>query len=139
LPAGELTLDVVVTAGDLAILVDLVLWTSPGAVEVGLDGHVGGGGVECAGVGWGDGRSVAEGVEEVLRGLLEHFGEWRGCFSQYPAAGLPHRSLLLTRAQRQRRDLSLDSRQAQRFGSASGKNQLVPSVLAAGEGGDGSR
>ena len=42
----QLTLDLLVLLGNLAILVDGKLRTSPRAVEVALDGHVGGRGVE---------------------------------------------------------------------------------------------
>ena len=85
----QLTLDVVITVGDLAVLVDSVVRASPGDVEVSLDNHVCGSCVEVAGVRWFDGCGLADGVEEVL---LEHIVEVRGsCFSMNPAMPAPPR------------------------------------------------
>jgi len=85
----QLTLDVVVTVGYLAILVDRVVRAGPRHVEVGLDSHICGSCVEVAGVGWFDGCGLADGVEEVL---LEHIVEVRGsCFSMNPAMPAPPR------------------------------------------------
>lgn len=63
-----------VLAGDLAVGVGLELWTCPGAVEVGLDDHVGGRSVEGAVERWLLASSIcrSRGVETVLEEGARH-------------------------------------------------------------------